>query len=298
MKVLVTGATGYVGQVVVKQLKQKNYEVVGLCRNEKSAQKLKDLGAVPLLGDIKEPEKIANAAKDVDGIIHLAFIHDFGNYDDSISVDLKLISAITEAIQGTNKPFITTSATSISHFQGEVGVIDDFDIVLKNESRGKCEVSVLSAKDKGVRSSVVRLPPFVYGLNGSSFIPSLIKTARERGESNYVEGLTNELDAVHVEDAARIYILALEKGKAGSIYNAATQGVQFRKLAEAVAQNVGVPAKPIKSGQAKEVWGEFLAHVFQLNTRTTSNRSRSELGWVPTNPVGVIEDVVRGSYKN
>jgi nucleoside-diphosphate-sugar epimerase len=136
----------------------------------------------------------------------------------------------------------------------------------------------------------------VYGQNGPGFVSVLIKSAKEKGEANFIEGTTNQVSVVHVEDAARLYVNALEKGTAGAVYNASTQSVEFKKMVEAVGQLVGVPVKGISKEDAVKQWG-FLGNLFAMDIRGTALRAEKELGWKPSSAVGIIDEIVSGSYK-
>lgn len=155
---------------------------------------------------------------------------------------------------------------------------------------------LLKGTDRGVRTSLIRLPSFVFGQNGPGFVSILIKTAKERGEANFIEGATNQVNFVHVEDAARLYVAALEKGKAGAIYNGATENVEFKKIAEAVGKMLGLPLKGITKEEAVKLWG-FIGNLFCADIRSTARRAEAELGWKPSYPVGIIDEILNGSYK-
>eukprot|EP01119_Soliformovum_irregulare_P024257 TRINITY_DN8655_c0_g1_i1.p1 TRINITY_DN8655_c0_g1~~TRINITY_DN8655_c0_g1_i1.p1 ORF type:complete len:299 (+),score=85.70 TRINITY_DN8655_c0_g1_i1:193-1089(+) len=295
VKVLVTGATGYIGSHVVKQLLEKGYEVVGVTSRPEGIQKIKDLGATPLVADVREPQKIADAAKETDGVIHLGFIHDFSNYAESVKIDIKFIETIIEAYSGTNKPFLTSSGTA-SDIESIEKPLDDSEPIKSTNGRGAAEAATLKGADRGVRTAVLRLAPFVYGENGSYFIKDVLHVAKERGEANFIEGSTNAIGFAHVEDEARLYVLAFEKGKAGAIYHGTNRWATFTEIAQAAAKNLNVPLKAIQKEDAPKIWPQ-LWWFYVRDARATASRAESELGWKDTHPGGLIDDVVNGSYK-
>ena len=295
-KILVTGASGYCGLNVSKLLKEKNYEVIGVCRNEEGANKLKNIGVTPLMGDIREPKNIIDAAKEADAVLHLAFIHDFTQMDASIEYDKTFIKGLIDALQGTNKPLIVTSGTAVVTLVAPGTTVNDDTNPLTTElHRGNAELMVLKAQ--GIRGSSIRLPPFVYGQGGKGFVALMLTVAKSRGEANYIEGSNNRVGVVHVEDVARLYVAALEKGKAGAVYNGSAVNVEFKELAEAVSKNLGVSLKGVSFEEATKIWGPFLATIFSKNIVSTATRAQSDLGWKHTSTIGVIQDVTSGSYK-
>ncbi len=258
MKVFLTGATGYIGTVVTEKLQAAGHSVVGLARNEAAASKLRTRNVEPFLGDLRDTDKLAGAAREADGVIHTAFIHDFSNFEGAVQVERHVIAAFVDALSGSGKAFVATSGTGL---MGDTGsrVIDDTETFSPKDvlaGRAAAEQDILRAGERNIRSMALRLPIFIYGRGGSVFIPIFIKDAREAGVAHYVEPGDYKYSVVHVDDVAALYVLALEKGKAGSVYHAVSEsGITVKAIAQATARLVGCEAKGISNEVAKKVWG-------------------------------------------
>lgn len=297
MRVLVTGASGHVGSAVVPELLSHGHEVVGLARSESSATKLKEWGAEALLGDLDDLAGLTKTASTVDGVIHLAFKHDLmvtGDYVGAIDADVAAIKALAEGLAGSGKPFVGTSGTLMT--LGAVdGVSTENDEAGQNP-RGAAENLVVGLAERGVRSSVVRLPPTVHSdLDRTGFVPTLIGIARRTGKSGYVGDGTNRWPAGHTRDAARLYRLALENAPAGNRLNAVgDEGVPFRQIAEAIGRNLDVPVVRIPEAEAAEHFG-FLEWVVTADNPTSAELTRERVGWEPVEP-GLLADLDAGHY--
>lgn len=297
MRIFVTGASGHIGSVVVRELLQAGHQVTGLARSDASASALTAAGAQVHRGTLDDPDGLAAAAAASDGVIHLAFKHDFSNYADSLQTDLRAVEAMGEALTGSGKPFVNTSGTLMLAFgaPGRLGT-EDADADRSAAPRGASELATLALAERGVRSSVIRLAPTVHGdTDHHGFIPTLIEFARAAGRSGYLGDGSNRWPAVHTVDAARLYRLAVESAPAGSVlHGAAEQGIAFRDIAQAVGDGLGVPVQEIPADQAAAQFG-FLAGFAALDNPTSSERTRAMLGWDPVQPT-LLEDLKAGHY--
>lgn len=293
MRVFVTGATGFVGSAVVKELLGAGHQVLGLARSEASAQALIAVGAEVLYGNLEELESLKKGATSTDGTIHCGFIHDFANFAASVEVDKKAIETIGAALEGSGKPFINTSGTAGLSGLGRPGTEDD--VAGPAFPRSLAEEMTLALAEKGVRAMVLRLPPSVHGDGDHGFVPVLIGVAREKGVAAYIGDGQNHWPAVHRLDAARLYRLALEKGTAGSRYHAiGDQGVTAKRIAEAIGHRLNVPVGSVLKEEAPAHFG-WIGHFFSLDVPATSVKTFEQLGWTATG-VGLIEDLEKGTY--
>jgi len=287
MRIFVTGASGFVGSAVVRELVAAGHQVVGLARSESSAHAVEAAGAKVQQGDLGDLAALKQAAAASDGVIHTAFGHDFSNFAASCEVDRLAIEALGAALAGSQRPLIVTAGSGTCRSEAD-------EPNMPNMPR-KSEQTGLSLTEKGVRAMVVRLPPSVHGAGDHGFVPALIRVAREQGFSSYVADGQNRWAAVHRLDAAKLYRLALEKGAAGARYHGiGDEGVPTKQLAEAIAERLGVPAVSRSPAEAAALLG-FVGHVFALDCASSSKRTQELLGWRPTE-VGLLADLDQGHY--
>jgi len=295
MPVLVTGASGHIGSAVVPELLDAGHEVVGLARSEASAEALTSLGAKVHRGDLEDLEGLQEAAAAADGVIHLAFQHDFEDIARAAVSDLRAVQTMGAALEGSDKPMVVTSGTLLLAFAapGRLGTEQD---TLDGGPRVDTENAAIALAERGVRSSVVRLPPLAHSsLDHHGFAHRLINTARGTRVSAYVGDGGNRWPAVHTRDAARLYRLALESAPAGSrLHGSADEGVPFRDIAEAIGRHLDLPVISIAPERANEHFG-FLGPLVGADNPTSSEHTWELLGWQPTHP-GLLDDLDEGHY--
>ncbi len=299
MRVFVTGASGHIGSAVVPELLGSGHQVVGLARSDSSATALRDAGAEVHRGDLDDLDGLREAAAAADGVIHLAFKHEAmrsGDFPGAVAADLSAIEAIGAALEGSEKPFVSTSGTLMLTFAGITGRPGTEQDVLDGGPRIDAENTTVALGERGVRSSVVRLPPLVHStLDRHGFGPTLIAIARDKGVSGYVADGSNRWPAVHTLDAARVYRRALEAAAGGSrLHAVADDGVPFRDIAGVIGRKLELPAASIAPEDAGEHFS-FLGAFVSLDNPTSSELTRRWLGWEPTHP-GLIDDLEQGHY--
>jgi nucleoside-diphosphate-sugar epimerase len=299
MRVFVTGASGHIASAVIPELLSSGHAVVGLARSDDSAAAVAALGAEVRRGDLDNPEDLAQAAAESDGVIHLAFKHEAmrsGDFLGAVDADLAVVQAIGAALDGTDKPFVHTGGTLMLAMSGITGRPGTEEDVMAGGPRIDAENATVALAQRGVRSSVVRLPPLVHSdLDHHGFAPTLIALAREKGHAAYVEDGANRWPAVDTRDAARLYRLALESAPAGSrLHAVGDDGIQFRDIAATIGAKLGAPAISVTEEDAPEHLS-FLAAFAHLDNPTSSALTRKLLGWEPTDP-GLIADLENGHY--
>ena len=280
MRVFVTGATGFIGAAIVRELLSAGHEVVGLARNADRADEVAQAGARAHLGDLSDLTNLAAGAQACDGVVHTAFGHDFSKYLEAGETDRRAVEAMGRALEGSNRPLVITSGTNIV----VPGQLTTEDQPARSDSpsgvRAPSEHALAAASERGVRGVALRLPPSVHGKGDHGFVPALIEVARKTGVSAYVGDGANRWPAVHRLDAARLFRLALEKGPAGVLHGAAEEGIPMRDIAAAIGEGLGAPVRSISADEAKAHFG-WMAMFVGIDNPTSSAVTRDAVGWQP-----------------
>jgi nucleoside-diphosphate-sugar epimerase len=296
MRVFVTGATGYIGSAIVRELTGAGHDVVGLARSDQAAAALTAAGAAAHRGALEDHESLRTGAATAEGVIHNAFknVGPDTDFAAACEADLRAIETLGEALADSGRPFVVTSGTAALAPLGRLGT--ESDTAVAGFPRSASEDMALSFAGQGVRASVVRLAPSVHGhTDKKGFVPSLIGLARETGVSGYVGDGANRWPAVHVVDAARLFRAALEQAPAGArLHGVGEEGVAFRDIATAIGWELSLPVTSIP---ADEAVGHFswLAMFVSLDNPTASLLTRTQLGWQPEHR-GLIADIEEGHY--
>jgi nucleoside-diphosphate-sugar epimerase len=288
MRIFVTGAPGFIGSGLVPELIQAGHHVRGLTRSEAGAEKLRGAGAEVLHGNIEDLESLRREAADSDGVVHLAFNHDFSQFQKNAEDDRKAIEAIGEVLLGSNRPFVVTSGTAIAaNVDGKPSTEDGPTASWNPRAASEATVKELTAR--GVNASVVRLPQ-VHDTRKQGLVPYLLAVAREKGVSAYIGDGSNRWPAAHVSDVARLYRLAFEKAESGAIYHAVDEeGVSMKAIVEAHGRGLKVPVVSINPEQAEAHFG-WLARFAGHDMPASSAITQQKLNWKPTGP-GLIADL-------
>ncbi len=295
MRVFVTGASGFIGSAVVPELMGAGHQVLGLARSDASASALAATGAEVLRGSLEDLGSLRQGAEQADGVVHLAYIHDFSQMAAAAQADRTAIETFGAALEGTNKPLVIASGI-LGLATGRVATEHDRPD-LSAHPRGASAQATLALESRGVRSSVVRLAPTVHGAGDGGFIATLIGIARAKGVSGYIGEGNNCWTAVHRLDAARLFRLALEQAPAGSVlHGVAEEGIPVRAIAETIGEHLNLPVVSVPPDQAAEHFG-WLGRFLAADAPASSALTRELLGWQP-NHAGLLADMVDGGYFN
>ncbi|HVG48033.1 MAG TPA: SDR family oxidoreductase [Rubellimicrobium sp.] len=294
MRVFLTGATGWIGSAIARDLLAAGHTVVGLVRSREKAAALADAGVRPLLGDLGDLDAIRAGADQADGIIHTAFGLDLSRIDELAAEECRAIEAFGDVFAGSDRPIVVTSGVLLTP-PGETFMEDARPPVDPGFPRAS-EQAAFALAERGLRASVVRNPRTVHGQGERhGFIPMLAAVARQTGVSAYVEEGRNLWPAVHRNDSAPVYRLVLERAAQGEAYHAiAEEGVPFRSIAEAIGRQLGLPARSLTLGEAPAQFGG-LAMWVAGNGPASSARTRAILGWEPRE-ADLIADIERPHY--
>lgn len=291
MRVFVTGATGFIGSAVVRDLIAAGHQVLGLCRSEDKAGALAAAGAEVLRGSIEDLERLTAGAARSDGVIHLAFNHDdFSRFAQTCENDRRVIAALGAGLAGSSRPLIVTSGVAMaSTVPGQPAREDNPIIGADVIPRAASEEAAARAAADGVNVTVVRLPQ-VHDTRKQGLVTYVIQIARDKGVCGYLGDGQNRWSAAHLSDVARLYRLAIEAARPGAIYHAvAEEGIPHRDIADAIGRRLQIPVRSIAPDAAQAYFG-WLAMFAAHDMHVSSEQTRAALGWQPTGP-GLIADL-------
>lgn len=294
MRVFVTGASGFVGSAVVRELLAHGHDVLGLARSDAGAADVEAAGAQVRRGTIEDLDGLRAAAAACDGVIHTAFDHDFSKYAEGCAKDRRAIEALGSALEGTRKPLLVTSGLAMLA-QDRPATEDDVPPPASPAMPRASEATAAALAARGIHASTVRLAPSVHGDGDHGFVPILIGMAREKGRAAYIGEGANRWVGVHRLDAARLYRLALERGARGARYHAvADDSIPFRDIAAVIARRLGVPLAALAPEDAAAYFGWF-THFAGMNLAASNHQTRAVLGWAPRECT-LLDDLEHGRY--
>lgn len=299
-RLFLTGASGYVGSVITELAIAQGYDVHGLSRSETSDDKLRSLGAVPARGDLTSVDVLRRESAEADVVIHLATAYTIGvgTYEDAMPTDLAAVDAIADGLAGTNKPLVVTSGT-LSAAPDPTGAETTESSPPETHpinARMKVEQHSLELASKGIRVTAIRLAPYVYGRGGSG-VKLFLGMSAKAGSVTSVDGGKNHTTVVHVDDAAQLFLLAAQKGKAGELFNASgATDVTAGQIFDAIAAAIEVPVRDISYADAQGQLGETFAWFLKAVNRASGAKAVKELGWQPKGR-GILDEINNGSYQ-
>ncbi|MCG2621265.1 NAD-dependent epimerase/dehydratase family protein [Arthrobacter sp. I2-34] len=296
MRILVLGASGYIGRHVSARFVADGHDVTALVRSTQGAATAGQTGACTVLGDLAKTDELVRLVKDQDAVVWIAQL--------MLDDEHRVVRALLEALHGTGKTFIFTSGTSLlsertngEWIENSYAEDDSFIPRRQIAPRLAIENMVRESATRGVRAMCVR-PPLIWGNGGSKVISDFYHSARRTGAVCYVGRGLNVYSNVHVEDLADLFSRALKRGVPGALYHCVSGEVNYRTMAETIARHLGIPTRSIEVAEAIDVWDKFTGPiVFSSCSRTRSKRARAELGWQPDPArADILEECTNPAY--
>jgi nucleoside-diphosphate-sugar epimerase len=290
LRVFLTGATGFIGTAVARELIAHGHTVLGVARTDEAARTLAARGVEPHKGDLTDHASFIAGAAACDAVVHCAFIHDFSRFMENIEIEKATVTAMLAAMEGSGKPLITTSGVALLA-PGETATEAH---EAARQGRGETEGMVRDAASRGLKTAVIRLPPITHEDGDGGFLGPLVATAMDKGKAAYIGDGANRWPAGNRADAAVLYRLALEHGEPGAAYHAVgDEGVPARDIAGAIGQRLGLPVEAVSPEDAMAHFG-WLGMFASVDMPATSHITQEKLGWKPTH-AGLIEDIATGT---
>ncbi|MEI7297972.1 SDR family oxidoreductase [Paraburkholderia tropica] len=293
MRIFVTGATGWIGSAVVRELVQAGHQVTGLVRTAERAADLVAAGVRTLVGSLEDVARLQEGASEAHAVIHTAFNHDWSRFAENSVVERRAIEAIGATLEGSDRPFLVTSGVALLA-PGRIAMEQDVAPPVSERFPRASEAAVRELTARGVRATTIRLAPSVHGLGDHGFVPRLAAIAREKGVSAYVGDGLNRWPAVHRLDAARVYRLAIENVTAGPFHAIGETGVVLRDIAAAISHTLGLPLVSLSAEEAPEHFGWFAPFV-TIDAPADSRHTQAVLGWSPQHR-GLLADLADPGY--
>lgn len=282
MKVFITGGSGFVGSAVIPELISAGHEVFALARSKSAAEKVEKLGAIAIDGDLSDANVLKQAATESNAVIHLAYNNNLLQAKKAARADRAAITAIAEALKGTDKPFIITGGVTGIFGKKQTG--SELEVPKGGRmmrTRLKAEKLLFEYTSQGVKAMAIRLSPFVHGEGDKGLTFRYFSYVKKNKQANYIGKGENIWPAVHRLDVAHLFLLALEKGKAGSVYHAIAEGVTAKQVAERASENLSIPLKSVGKIRSLKRFSWFSV-IVSLDTPANSRWTREQLGWEPT----------------
>lgn len=294
MRVFVTGATGFIGTELVKELIAAGHRVRGLTRSDAGVAQLKAAGAEVHRGDLQDLDGLRSGATGMDAVVNLAFNHDWSKFAQNAADEMRAIEALGSVLEPGKLLVVTSGIGITSGAPGQLRKETDPPTDSPTIPR-RPEQAVRAVTAKGVHVGIVRLPQ-VHDTRKQGLVTMLIQIAREKGVSAYVSDGATRWAAGPLKDVARLYRLVVEKTGSGmTTYHAVQeQGVPLRDIAETIGKGLKVPVVAIPAAKAGEHFGMF-GHFATLDMPASSEWTRKTLDWQPTRP-GLIEDLENMKY--
>ncbi|WP_402463332.1 SDR family oxidoreductase [Isoptericola aurantiacus] len=295
MRIFMTGASGWIGSAVVPELLASGHEVVGLARSEAAATRLRTLGVTAHPGSLEDVDSLRSGARSADGVVHLAFGHDFTRYAEAGRTERAVVTALGAELAGSERALVIAAGIFPVGTGRPLTEDDRLPQSGPDTARGGSEQVALDLAERGVRSVSVRLAPTVHGPGDQGFTSMLVDIAHQQGAALYPGAGANRWTAVHRLDAARVVARALDAATAGSAVHAvAEESVTTREIAETIGHRFGLPTASFPPEEATERLG-FAGNLLTLDAPASSGRTRASLGWTPREP-GLLEDISSGAY--